>query len=342
VKDTKKVATANSKTNEQQSDSKNHQLLFTKYYSRRQGALAAALDAESASIASNSKRTKPLSSSSASASVLPADLRIGKYPAKCSVCDLILDNNIELTSHICSHLESNGNTNDLNTYISPFDAVTTTCGICELTFAQPFELIQHLDAKHMKQLDEFKCRICERQHAKQTDLLTHLNETHSQHEMPYRCDACGFRTSFYADAIYHIKKEHMNTLRHFCPYCLKSLALPFNKKLGHVQCNLFYAHLVTHFNKHENEVLMPSKCKHCSKCILHVRFMKDHLMYDHNEVECEERREQELEEDKLSEESKLKNSKTIRFVICCNFAFFKVTLLLRRKSQNQSQFILYD
>jgi hypothetical protein len=133
----------------------------------------------------------------------------------------------------------------------------------------------------MKQLGEYKCRICELQHSKLGELVAHLNHTHSNEEMPYRCDACGFRTSFYADAIYHIKKEHKSTLRHFCPYCLKSLSLPFSEKLGYVQCQLFYAHLITHFNKHENDTLQPSKCKHCQKCILHVRYMKEHLVNDH-------------------------------------------------------------
>ncbi len=77
-------------------------------------------------------------------------------------------------------------------------------------------------------------------------------------------------------------KEHKSTLRHFCPYCLKSLVLPYNEKQGYVQCNLFYSHLITHFNKHENDTLMQSKCKHCHKCILHVRYMKDHLCSDHS------------------------------------------------------------
>ena len=65
------------------------------------------------------------------------------------MCDLVLDDNIELTSHICSHLEGGGSSGEpgelMNTYISPFDAVTTTCGVCETTFAQPFDLIKHLD-----------------------------------------------------------------------------------------------------------------------------------------------------------------------------------------------------
>jgi hypothetical protein len=241
-------------------------ILF-KYYSRRQGELAA-----SAAGSHQSRRAKVVS--------IPVDMRPGNYPVKCNVCDLILENNIELTSHICSHLESDSNTT--NTYISPFDAVTTTCALCNSTFRQPFELIKHLDLKHMKELNEYKCRICEHQHSKLSELIAHLNRTHSHQEMPYKCDACGFRTSFYADAIYHIKKEHTSTLRHFCPYCLKSITLPYSKRLGHVQSNMFYAHLITHFNKQEKDVLMPSKCKHCDKCILHVRHMRDHLMYDHN------------------------------------------------------------
>jgi hypothetical protein len=69
--------------------------------------------------------------------------------------------------------------------------------------------------------------------------------------------------------------------------------LPFNEKLGHVQCNIFYGHLITHFNKQENDVLVPSKCKHCQKCILHVRDMREHLKEDHN---CKSRQITELVE----------------------------------------------
>lgn len=61
----------------------------------------------------------------------------------------MMDNNIELTSHICSHLEGNGGggeqIGEQNTYISPFDAVTTVCGLCESKFEHPFDLIKHLD-----------------------------------------------------------------------------------------------------------------------------------------------------------------------------------------------------
>lgn len=84
---------------------------------------------------------------------------------------------------------------------------------------------------------------------------------------------------------YFLFKEHTNTLRHFCPYCLKSLVLPYSKKSGHVQVSLFYAHLQTHFNKEESNKLVPSKCKHCQKCILHVRHMQEHLRFDHNVTE---------------------------------------------------------
>ena len=93
---------------------------------------------------------------------------------KCNVCNLVLANNIQLTSHICSHLEDVGNgeanggaTDDdddqmANTYISPFDAVTTMCSICNVKFAQPFDLIIHLDivsvfvSNKMKQQATFK------------------------------------------------------------------------------------------------------------------------------------------------------------------------------------------
>jgi hypothetical protein len=56
-------------------------------------------------------------------------------------------------------LENSGNdANGMNTYISPFDAVTTTCGVCDTTFAQPFDLIKHLDQvlKIVKQLNLIK------------------------------------------------------------------------------------------------------------------------------------------------------------------------------------------
>lgn len=151
----------------------------------------------------------------------------------------------------------------------------------------------------MKTLAEFKCRICEREHEKPHDLLAHLAEAHVSQEMPYACDACGFRTSFYADAIYHIKSEHASTLRYFCPYCLKSIGLQFNKKLGRVQSNAFYDHLLTHFNDRENGEVTPSKCKHCDKCILHVRHLDEHMRTDHGCSELgddDDNQEEQLEE----------------------------------------------
>ena len=106
------------------------------------------------------------------------DLLKGTYPGKCNICDCILNNNIELTSHICSHLEGSN-------YISPFDAVTTICSVCDTEFDNPFELIMHLDLEHMKQLDEYKCRICERQHKNLNELVKHLQMVHTKHEIFY-------------------------------------------------------------------------------------------------------------------------------------------------------------
>jgi hypothetical protein len=137
---------------------------------------------------------------------IPSHLKIGKYPVDCQVCRERFINNIQLTSHICSHLEVNERGRTNASYISPFNAVTTSCSICDETFQHPFDLIKHLDIEHMKDIGEFKCRICEKEQSQLLDLLVHLNETHSENEMPYKCDACGFCTSFYADAIYHIKK----------------------------------------------------------------------------------------------------------------------------------------
>jgi hypothetical protein len=197
------------------------------------------------------------------------------YPAKCNLCEKYLANNIDFISHICAHLEGDN-------YVSPFEAVCTTCSVCERNFKNPFDLIIHLDSEHLNELNEYKCRICERQHKNLNELLAHLNTLHTINEMPYRCDVCSFRTSFYADAIYHIKMLHKDTLHHFCPYCLKSILLPYGDKVQHVIVNNFYSHLITHFNKHENNELIESKCKHCRKCILHVRFTKEHLNNDHN------------------------------------------------------------
>ena len=57
----------------------------------------------------------------------------------------MLKNNIELISHICSHLESCDQSESANVYISPFEAVTTNCSVCEENFDHPFDLIKHLD-----------------------------------------------------------------------------------------------------------------------------------------------------------------------------------------------------
>ncbi len=123
-----------------------------KFYSRRQSSIANILEIAANELETSltnkatNKRAKHQHQQASAAIVLPPDLRVGNYPAKCNICHLILDNNIELTSHICSHLESSGvDPNGMSSYISPFDAVTTTCGICDATFTQPFDLIKHLD-----------------------------------------------------------------------------------------------------------------------------------------------------------------------------------------------------
>ncbi len=72
---------------------------------------------------------------------------------------------------------------------------------------------------------------------------------------------------------------------HFCPYCLKALQLPYGDKVQHTIVTNFYNHLITHFNKQENNELIESKCKHCRKCILHVRYTKEHLSIDHKRNE---------------------------------------------------------
>lgn len=54
-----------------------------------------------------------------------------------------------------------------------------------------------------------------------------------------------------------------------------------DEKNEHVVVDGFYEHLITHFNKHEDNDFIPSRCKHCRKCILHVRHMKEHLQKDH-------------------------------------------------------------
>ncbi len=82
--------------------------------------------------------------------------------------------------------------------------------------------------------------------------------------------------------------------------------MPFNKKLGYVQCDIFYEHLTTHFNKHENDVLTPSKCQHCVKCILHVRHMREHLNSDHKRNQPENAN----NESELDEESDFKLTDT--------------------------------
>lgn len=65
---------------------------------------------------------------------------------KCNVCQQTIETNIDLTSHLCAHLELEaGSTSANSTYISPFEAVTTICAICDSKFAHPFDLIKHLD-----------------------------------------------------------------------------------------------------------------------------------------------------------------------------------------------------
>ena len=205
---------------------------------------------------------------------------INSLTLKCHICHQKPKSTVDLVSHFCSHLEGDN-------YVSPFDAVTTTCSVCARQFKRPFDLIVHMDTDHLDDLKEFKCRICESPHEDIDELLAHLNSMHSTSEMPYHCDLCDFRSSFYADAIYHVKSTHRNSTHAFCPYCLKSFQLKTSYRSGgemYLIALFFYSHLKTHFDKQEETSgeVIESKCRNCPKCILNVRSVKEHLNADHN------------------------------------------------------------
>ncbi|CAF0769266.1 unnamed protein product [Didymodactylos carnosus] len=201
----------------------------------------------------------------------------GDFRVKCSVCDEQFPNNITLTSHMCSHLE------DIN-YLCPFDKTMLQCQVCHEEFSTPFKLYMHEDQMHMLQIREFRCRICDQQHHTLIDLFAHLNFIHAGLEMPYYCELCGYRTSMYDDMIHHIRETHKNTRYFFCSYCLKTIPLPAMQFSNLLNGGGAFRHLLLHFNRIEGNKTKESKFRHCRRCILHVKSIKEHLTRDHTAI----------------------------------------------------------
>ncbi|CAF0950781.1 unnamed protein product, partial [Didymodactylos carnosus] len=201
----------------------------------------------------------------------------GDFRVKCSVCDEQFPNNITLTSHMCSHLE------DIN-YLCPFDKTILQCQVCHEEFSTPFKLYMHEDQTHMLQIREFRCRICDQQHHTLIDLFAHLNFVHGGLEMPYYCELCGYRTSMYDDMIHHIRETHKNTRYFFCSYCLKTIPLPAMQFSNLLNGGGAFRHLLLHFNRIEGNKTKESKFRHCRRCILHVKSIKEHLTRDHTAI----------------------------------------------------------
>ncbi|CAF0950763.1 unnamed protein product, partial [Didymodactylos carnosus] len=212
----------------------------------------------------------------------------GDYRSKCSACNETLENNIQLIIHLCKHFENKQQDEQQEQkeekredYISPFNQIQTKCEQCRSEFSNPYYLYMHIDEKHMLNLNEYQCRICQQKHGSLLELIAHLNLCHCGLEMPYYCEVCTFRTSMYSDMIYHIDELHKNTRYFFCPYCFAAIQLPLLNNSLFLNGSAAFKHLLLHFNKVDNGRATQSKFKHCRKCTLHVKSIKDHLTRDH-------------------------------------------------------------
>ncbi|CAF0769283.1 unnamed protein product [Didymodactylos carnosus] len=212
----------------------------------------------------------------------------GDYRSKCPACNETFENNIQLIIHLCKHFENKQQHDqqeqkekEREDFISPFNQIQTKCEQCRSEFSNPYYLYMHIDEKHMLDLNEYQCRICQQKHGSLLELIAHLNLCHCGLEMPYYCEVCTFRTSMYSDMIYHIDELHKNTRYFFCPYCFAAIQLPIMNNSLVLNGSPAFKHLLMHFNKVDNGRVTQSKFKHCRKCTLHVRSIKDHLARDH-------------------------------------------------------------
>ncbi|KAI0980147.1 hypothetical protein GJ496_004272 [Pomphorhynchus laevis] len=192
---------------------------------------------------------------------------------QCIVCSDIVPDNIALASHL--------------------NAISQiSCSICNQVFSTPFDMIMHYDVSHIHDRKEYQCRICEQKHSSLLELAAHLNLCHCGLEMPYRCEQCEFRTSFHVDALHHIATFHRGEDRFFCPFCLNTHILPpmDDDTLSHNKTSVVlnsasaYAHLIQHYDKIDGTKYISSKCKHCRKCVLHLKMIKDHIRRDHPNI----------------------------------------------------------
>ncbi|CAF87443.1 unnamed protein product, partial [Tetraodon nigroviridis] len=159
-------------------------------------------------------------------------------PYSCIHCRKTLSCNIRLMGHMQEHVSN-----------MSLPGQRPMCPHCFRFYPSPFQLRCHIEAVHQPADNQqvCTCRICELTFADEPEFLQHMKNTHRPGEMPYVCQAspsvtvapvrsfqrsnarvcvlqvCDFRSSFYSELWSHFEQFHANMDCFLCRYCLRVL-----------------------------------------------------------------------------------------------------------------------
>lgn len=177
----------------------------------------------------------------------------------CPQCPDFFMNEVELSQHIISHLQSD----------------RFPCNFCGKTFKNPTYLKQHIK-RHTTNEAEFQCEMCTKTFRYRTSVKRHILEFHLG-KKPYELSSNRFTCAECGKIFWHKAKYERHLLKHTdvknvgCPLC--------DKKFKHK----FY--LDRHMSVHSEE--KPFTCNLCNKAFRQEYYLKKHLArHNHKAYKC--------------------------------------------------------
>ena len=178
---------------------------------------------------------------------MPSINKAEKDPTKlqCFICTDVFESEEEMLVHLKSEHKS-----------KPFK-----CSKCRQSFAEKFELEDHLAIHDIMKTSDLKCEICNKEYSTVATLHQHTKDAHNTSKFP--CSICNRLFSSRRYLHEHTVKKHSGKVGPECPICHKI----FSGK----------AELVLHATVHTGE--RPFKCHICPKVFRLKSVLRTHVKY---------------------------------------------------------------
>ena len=198
----------------------------------------------------------------------------------CTYCNMSFPSQLELSSHIRSHLEQESE------MLSVIDTRVYECDICNETFDRHRLLTRHRLAKHDK---GYSCTICGKKFHASTNLQIHRRQ-HSVNR-PHCCRHCG-KTFKQSGHLSDHLRTHSDERNYSCEYCGNSFKMKgslrqhvrrlhdpnYVKKFECDYCGDQF-HTITalgvHSTTHSEE--RPHECIECGRTYKNIRTLRKHM-----------------------------------------------------------------